>query len=1097
VIATDTCVNITYSHRGRPYACRINLSVRADLSADPVEPATEVCRSCNAVPDEDARFCDGCGAPLAASGDPAEYKQVTVLFADVVRSMEMAAKLDIERLREIMTELVDRSAAVVRRYGGTVDKFTGDGIMALFGAPKALEDHAIRACLAALEIQHEAVGLAVEVEHRDGIALQMRVGLNSGQVIAGEIGSGALGYTAVGEQVGLAQRMESVATPGGVMLSESTAALVEHAAVLSDRELVHIKGTDVPVPARRLLDMRPGHGVLTRQEASLVGRRWEMAALEALVDRTIGGRGGVVSVMGPPGIGKSRVAREAAALAAARGADVYWTYCESHTSDIPFTVVTRLLRTSSGVIDLSSDAARARVREQVPDADPQDLLLLDDLLGIADPEVPLRQIDSDARRRRLTALLNSVTLARTEPVLYIIEDAHWIDRASESMLGDLLAVMPRTPSMVLITYRPEYDGALTQMPAAQTMSLAPLDDSNTAVLIGELLGSDPSVNELAQMIAARAAGNPFFAEEMVRELVQRGVLTGEHGDYVCRVGVTELSVPATVQAAIEARIDRLAAPAKRTLNAASVIGARFGGDMLAALGIDPIFDELLSVEMIDQVRFTPNAEYAFRHPLIRAVAYESQLKSGRAELHRRVAAAIESRNPALADENAALIAEHLETAADLHAAYGWHMRAGAWSTNRDLAAAVVSWERACELADALPADDPDQLSMRIAPRKMLCATVLQTREIQKTRSRFTELRELCAATGDRVSLAIGMSGPGTELCYAGRHREAARLASEQMALLGSIEDPTPMMGLAPVAFVNWGSVGEFGKILRWSQIIVDLAGGDPTKGAGFGVGSPLAIALAYRGTARWWLGRPGWRQDLRESVAMAERSNPETLAGAIAWAYGFAIQYGVLRADDSVVRRCEDALRTAQRASTDRAVGLTRYALAVGLLNRDTVADRQRGLELMTQTRELWLRKRAFFLIPVDDLWAARETARCGDRDAAIPVMHRAVDELHKNENFFYGVWGSGILVQTLLERGAEGDLDDAQEAIERLTVQWVDDGSAMRELMLLRLHTLLAWARGDGVAYPDLLSRYQAMAKSLGFEAHISWAEAMSEGRD
>ncbi len=179
-------------------------------------------------------------------------------------------------------------------------------------------------------------------------------------------------------------------------------------------------------------------------------------------------------------------------------------------------------------------------------------------------------------------------------------------------------------------------------------------------------------------------------------------------------------MPATVQAAIEARIDRLNTPAKQTLNAASVIGARFGAELLAALGIDAVFDELLGAELIDQVRFTPGAEYAFRHPLIRAVAYESQLKSDRAQWHRRLAAAIQERDPAAAEENAALIAEHLEAAGDLHAAYGWHMRAATWATNRDIAAARLSWERARKIADALPAEDPNRAAMRIAPRTMLC-----------------------------------------------------------------------------------------------------------------------------------------------------------------------------------------------------------------------------------------------------------------------------------------------------------------------------------------------------------------------------------------
>ena len=198
-----------------------------------------------------------------------------------------------------------------------------------------------------------------------------------------------------------------------------------------------------------------------------------------------------------------------------------------------------------------------RCGRSFPDADPQDLLLLDDLLGIADPDVPLPEIDPDARRRRLTALINAASLARTEPALYVIEDAHWIDEVSESMLADFLSVIPHTPSMVLITYRPEYQGALTQMPDAQTIALAPLSDSDIAALIAELLGSDPSVGDVAATIADRAAGNPFFAEEMVRELAQRGVLARRARWLRLSRRRRRRRVPATVQAAIEARIDRL------------------------------------------------------------------------------------------------------------------------------------------------------------------------------------------------------------------------------------------------------------------------------------------------------------------------------------------------------------------------------------------------------------------------------------------------------------------------------------------------------------------------------------------------------------
>ena len=580
----------------------------------------------------------------------------------------------------------------------------------------------------------------------------------------------------------------------------------------------------------------------------------------------------------------------------------------------------------------------------------------------------------------------------------------------------------------------------------------------------------------------------------MRELVQRGVLAGERGGYVCDANVAEVTVPATVQAAIEARIDRLDTAAKRTLNAASVIGARFGAELLAALGIDAVVDELLSAELIDQVRFTPHAEYAFRHPLIRAVAYESQLKSDRAQWHRRLAAAIQEYAPGSVEQNAALIAEHLESAGELRAAYGWHMRAAAWSANRDVDAAGIGWERARRIADALPDNDPERLSMRIAPRTMLCATAWRGRALQQSRGLFAELRELCSAAEDKVSLAIAMTGLAGELLYAGRSREATRLASEQMALLESIGDPNPIVGLAFAAFCIWFDAGEFGEIVRWSQTVIDLAGGDPAKGAAFGIGSPLAVALAFRGAARWWMGRPGWRQDLHDAVAMARRTDPTTLAAIAAWTYGFAMQYGVLRADDSALRAIEKDVQTAEATSNDTALSLAEYALGVALLGRDTAADRRRGLELMMQARDIWLRERALFMLPVTELFAAREKASRGDRDAAIPVMRKAVDDLHQAGRLGYGVWGTGILVETLLDRDAEGDLAEAQAAIDRLG-NLLDDGSAVRDITLLRLRALLSRARGDDVAYRDVLSRYRAMAESLGFEGHIAWAEAMIEG--
>src|SRR5271156_5498655 len=596
--------------------------------------AALVCGSCGIELPANSKFCNECGAPVTAHDTHAEFKQVTVLFADVVHSMDIAAAVGAERLREIMAELSDRCAVVVQRYGSTVAQWTGDGIMAVFGAPITLEDHAVRACLAALGLQEEATRLAVDGGERDGIDLRLRVGLNSGEVIAGGFGSGQFGYATVGEQVGMAQRMESVAPPGGVMLSASTARLVEGVASLGVLELVRIKGAEGPVPARRLLGTGDGHRAVGRAESTLVGRGWEMAAVEGLLERAIDGHGGVVGVVGSPGIGKSRLVREVTAMAAARGVEVFTAFCESHASDIPFYVVARLLRAATGVRGLDNAAARAGVRAQFPDADPEDVLLLEDLLGIADPEVALAKVDPDARRRRLTALVNAASLTRKAPAVYVIEDLHWIDEVSESLVADFVAVVPQTHSLVLISHRPEYRGALSRVPGAQSIALAPLSDSETAALVTELLGPDSSVGGLATMIAERAAGNPFFVEEMVRELAERGVLRGNRSAYVSTVGAAEVSVPATVQATIAARIDRLDPVAKRTLSAAAVIGARFDAGLLETLGIEPVLEGLVRGEFIDQIRFTGQPEYVFHHPLIRTVAYEAQLKSDRAELHR-------------------------------------------------------------------------------------------------------------------------------------------------------------------------------------------------------------------------------------------------------------------------------------------------------------------------------------------------------------------------------------------------------------------------------------------------------------------------------
>jgi adenylate cyclase len=1048
------------------------------------------CGACGTDLRANARFCDVCGAVVAEARAHAEYKQVTVLFADVVQSMSIAAAVGAERLREIMAELFDRSSAVVRQYGGTVDKFTGDGIMAVFGAPMTLEDHAIRACIAALEIQKRTTALAIEVLDRDGIELRLRVGLNSGQVIAGEIGSRDGGYTAIGAQVGMAQRMESVAPPGGVMLSESTARLVENAVLLGDNGLYAIKGADSPVRARRLLaieDHQPRH----RSESALVGRTRELNFLTAVVDEAMGGAGCVVNLVGPPGIGKSRLARETAALAASRGAAVVTAHCESHTSDVPFRAIARLFRASMGIDHLDNAAARAQVRARFADADEEDVPLLEDLLGIAGSDVAVSDVAADARRRRLAALINAAALAQTEPAVYVIEDVHWIDETSESMLTQMISVIPQTPTLVLITSRPEYQGTLSRVSGAQTIGLRPLTAEQGSSLAVELLGADPSLADVAAQVSARAAGNPFFAEEMVRDLAERGVLEGSRGAYRLRGDSGDVDVPASLQATIGARIDRLSAAAKHTLGAAAVIGSRFDAVLLADVVETVEVTPLIAAELVDQVKFGRRDEYAFRHPLIRAVAYETQLMSDRAELHRRLAAAIETHDPAAADENAALIAEHFEAAGDQHSAFNWHLRAGTWLANRDFAAARSSWRRAQQLADDLPADDPGRAAMRIAPRALLCGSAHRLGGGAETG--FEELRELCLSAGDLRSLAIGFNGHVTVALFDARMRESSRMADELVSLLDTIGDPGLTAALSLSAGMVKLETAEMSEVLRLSERTLDAIDGNPGGNELF-IGSPVALALAMRGASRMCLGRPGWRKDLRDAVALAQNINPLVRQGVAYATYVPSILYGALTADDEALRVTAETLALAEHAADDITIFVSRIARGVVLAHTEG-PDRAVGLQLLATTRqEGQAGNFALLTTPIGDIHAAHEMADNGEVDRAVELLRTVVDGIYLSGHWTWCALASATLVEALLNREYGGDLDEANAVIHRLSASPTEDGFVLKDITLLRLRTLMARARGEQDDYRRLLESYRVRAESLGFEGHMAWAAAMPD---
>jgi hypothetical protein len=382
--------------------------------------------------------------------------------------------------------------------------------------------------------------------------------------------------------------------------------------------------------------------------------------------------------------------------------------------------------------------------------------------------------------------------------------------------------------------------------------------------------------------------------------------------------------------------------------------------------------------------------------------------------------------------------------------------------------------------------------MRIAPRTMLCGTAYRV-HTSVAGERFDELRELCTVAGDKASLAIGIAGRVMDHAYQGRVREASRLASEAMTLIESLGDPTLTVGLSYPAIYAKIECGEWPHVLRWSQRMIDQAGGDPFKG-NFIFGSPLALAFTSAAMARYCLGRPEWRDDLNHALAMAHSADPLTYAAVVALTYFPGIANGTLAADDRAVREIEDAIRIAQTSGNDMALAFARMALGVALVHRQTAAERGRGRTLLAEVSDVFARH-AHNLgdRPLIDVYVARERTRCGDPDEAMALMRAAVDHLvREGQLLAWGTPATGVLVETLLDRPAQGDLAEAEAAIERLATAPADEGLVIRDIWLLRLRALLARAHGDAVAYADLRDRYCDMAKTLGFQGHTKWAEAM-----
>jgi adenylate cyclase len=1045
------------------------------------------CGSCGAESSPTAKFCSECGARLTRASQAAEYKQVTVLFADVVGSMKLAAILPTERLREIMNELFNRAAAVVQRYQGTVDKFTGDGLMALFGAPVALEDHALRASISAMEIQSVAQKFADEVFGRDGVRLQLRVGLNSGEVIAGEIGSGPGRYTAVGHPVGMAQRMEAAAPAGGVLCSLSTARLVEGAARLGPVEEVAIKGADTPVAARRLVAVESGQTVLGRNEGAMVGRDADLGRLHGIFDT---GRSHLVGVVGAPGLGKSRLIAEFSAMTARRGAQVVLARCDAHTTTVAFRALSRLLRAMFGVNGGSDAEARAHVLAQCGGAltsGSADAQILFEVMGIGDPDAPPLQVSVDGRRRRLVEVMSQAVSARPGRMLLVLEDAHWIDAPSDEVLADFTGALNATSWLFVTTYRPEFRGALRRH-ADETITLRPLTDAMAVRLVGQLVGNDTSLAALVERIAVAAVGNPFFIEEIVRDLADRGVIAGSRGGYRLVGGVEEIGVPATVQAVLAARIDRLPAQAKAVVNAAAVIGTRFDVDTLHALLPDPVSSalaDLVSAELIDQTEFVPRQRYCFRHPLVRTVAYESQLSATRAQAHRRLAAAIEARDPAAADENAALIATHLQAAGDLADAYRWHMRAAGWLRPRDMRAARAQWLSARCLADRLPDDHEDVIGMRIAPRTMLISTESFVGSDADADEQYRELRDLTLQAGDLRSLAIAAAGRIMSFTFNdNRVPEAVALASEVENMLSDIDwDTVPEIDIILVAVVRaYHANCEFDAALAAIGAILARPHDEPTL--------DFAGAITFQGVIEMCRGDyEGGRRHLREGIRYARVLPPVGYAIILSF-WGLMVAMGMYEPGD-LVDEMREALRRAELFGDICGIITAQFAYGTVLLRANDTSPEE-AIAVLKRARANIIKHKVMGtnLITVIGADLAIDAARKGRRDKAIDEL-RALFALHMDCGVRVEVGCTGeALVRLLIDRGGPDDFAEGHRIVDEWQVR--RPGIPATELWWLKSRALLAKAEGNIDDYAALAQQYLELCERLDARGRLAEARRM-----
>ncbi len=795
--------------------------------------------------------------------DDAERKQVTVLFADVSGSMDLAEQEDPEEWREIMQRFFSMLAESVTRFEGTVDKFTGDGIMAIFGAPVAHEDHARRACYAALQMLDDVADYAAELRREKGLNFSTRIGINSGEVVAGAIGGGGGAYTAIGHTVGLAQRMEALAEPGRAYLTESTAELAQGYLDLGDLGEFEIKGASRPVQVFELAGVGQARSRLdlarVRGFSAFVGRQAELEQLDSALSRARDGEATAVGVVAEAGIGKSRLYHEFAQRCRGEGLEVFEAQAQSHGKSIPFMPILQMLRSFYGIGDQDPEQlAREKIAGRSLLLDPgfaDDLPLVFDFLGVPDPDRPVPKMNPEGRGRALGDFLCRLVSnpARRKTLVLIIEDLHWIDEGSQMMLHGLVEGMGGTPTLVLVNYRPEHTPAWSE-PVYETIDLQPLDRDDTAQLLCDIIGCDPSLDGIDEPIHERTGGNPFYIEEVVRELDESGYLEGERGTYRLARPIEDAGVPVTVQAVLAARIDRLDAEAKHLLQVASVVGKEVSGEALrltAELGedkLEPTQQALIDAGFLFEAEMYPQRRFAFRHPLTREVAYGTQLASQREATHASAARAmIELIPPERHDERAAQIADHLKQGGETLDAARWSARAAHWAGHSRPRDAMRLWHETMELSGQLKVNEESDalgIASRLAQIQFAWRVGM---DLEEQAQLLDEAEVIADRRGDIhsiVLLRMSASGrPGLQL----HTDEWLEQVEEMNRLADQAGDPHLQVAIRAAGAYAYLIAADFAGFDRTLDELIEIADGDLSVGAGIILNTPLAWAEMGKG----------------------------------------------------------------------------------------------------------------------------------------------------------------------------------------------------------------------------------------------------------